>query len=116
MDIYHIWCDLKDGVRDDEFVDKAESYLTHLRDEGLIADYRITRRKLGLGPPHLAEFHVMLELRDLAQLDQAFGRVATRADPVEAYHHGVNSLVTNVTFALYRDFPDPVRQRGEERF
>ena len=29
---------------------------------------------------------------------------------------GVNSLVTNATFALYRDFPDPVRQTGEERF
>ena len=116
MNIYHIWCNLKDGVGDFEFVEKAESYLDHLRDQGLIEGYRITRRKLGLSPSHLAEFHVMLELRDMAQLDQAFDQVAARVDPVEAYHHGVNSLVKDVSFALYRDFPDPVRQRGEERF
>jgi hypothetical protein len=24
--------------------------------------------------------------------------------------------VTNLTFALYRDFPDPVRHRGDEKF
>ena len=30
--------------------------------------------------------------------------------------HGVNALVQNLTFALYRDFPDPVRQRGQEKF
>jgi hypothetical protein len=31
-------------------------------------------------------------------------------------HFGVNSLVQNATFALYRDFPDVVRHFGEERF
>ncbi len=46
----------------------------------------------------------------------AFNLVAGRAEPVEGVHHGVNALVQNVTFALYRDFPDPVRQYGEERF
>jgi hypothetical protein len=25
-------------------------------------------------------------------------------------------MVTDATFALYRDFPDPVRHRGEEKF
>jgi hypothetical protein len=35
---------------------------------------------------------------------------------VESFHHAVNSLATDVFFALYRDFPDPVRQRGEEKF
>jgi hypothetical protein len=33
---------------------------------------------------------------------------------IEGKH--VNSLVQNVRFALYRDFPDPQRQRGAERF
>jgi len=28
----------------------------------------------------------------------------------------LNSLVRNAVFALYRDFPDPVRHHGEERF
>lgn len=116
MDLYHIWCDLKPGVRDTTFVDAIDKYLGNLRDGGLIETFRVTRRKLGLGAPGLGEFHVWIETRDLAQLDAAFTRVSSRADPVEGFHHGVNSLVENTVFALYRDFPDPHRQHGEERF
>jgi hypothetical protein len=35
---------------------------------------------------------------------------------VESVHFGVNSLAQNAVFALYRDFPDSFRRRGEERF
>ncbi len=42
--------------------------------------------------------------------------MAARADPTESFHQGVNSLVRDTIFALYRDFPDPVRQRGQEKF
>ena len=116
MDIYHAWCDLKPGVADSAFADEVAAYLGHLKEEGLIAGWRLTRRKLGLGAPGLGEFHLMIEVRDLAQLDTAFRRVAGRQEPVEGLHFGVNRLVQNVVFALYRDFPDPVRHRGEERF
>jgi hypothetical protein len=57
----------------------------------------------------------MIEVKDLAQLDRAFDHVAERSEATEGYHFGVNSLVQNVRFALYRDFPDPQRQRGAER-
>jgi hypothetical protein len=116
MNIYHVWCGLKEGVRDTDFCDRATAYFEHLKSEGLIAGYRITRRKLGLGPKSLPEFHLMMEVEDMAQLDRAFDRVAARTDPVEGFHHAVNSLVSDVLFALYRDFPDPVRERGQEKF
>ena len=116
MNIYHVWCDLKPGIGDLLFSQKLTDYLGHLKDKGLIEKYRLTRRKLGLAPPALGEFHLMIEVRDLAQLDSAFDHVAGRAEPVEGFHFGVNSLVTNATFALYRDFPDPVRRTGEEKF
>ncbi len=116
MDIYHVWCDLKPGIGDLTFTEGVARYLGHLKDQGLIETWRLTRRKLGLGPPALGEFHLMIEVRDLAQLDAAFQRVAGRKEPVEGFHFGVNSLVQNAVFALYRDFPDPVRSRGEERF
>jgi hypothetical protein len=58
----------------------------------------------------------MIEVDDLAQLDRAFGRVAARSDPVESFHHAVNSLVQDTLFALYRDVPDPVRVQGQEKF
>lgn len=116
MDLYHIWCDLRPGVRDLEFTARLTAYMDHLRGREMIAGWRLTRRKLGLGAPGLGEFHIMIEVRDLAQLDAAFGHVASRAEPVEGVHEGVNSLVQNAVFALYRDFPDPVRQTGQEKF
>ena len=89
---------------------------TGLAGSAIIASHRLTRAKLGFGLKGHGDWHLVLEVRDLAQLQAAFDRVASRAGPVEGFHFGVNSLVHNPVFALYRDFPDPVRQRGEERF
>ena len=116
MNIYHIWCDLKEGVRDLEFSDAVQSYLGLLEEDGVLESYRVTRRKLGLGHPALGEFHIQLEFTDMAQLDEAFNSVARRGDPVESFHFAVNSKVRNFVAALYRDFPDDVRETGEEQF
>ena len=116
MDIYHIWCDLLPGMSDLEFADAVGAYLGQLRDGGRLRSFRLTRRKLGLGPKTIGEFHVMIEVDDLAMLDRAFAQVASRAEPVEQAHHAVNHMVKNAVFALYRDFPDPNRVAGQERF
>jgi hypothetical protein len=116
MDIYHIWCDLADGVGDIELTERLETFLGHLEARGAIEGHRVTRRKLGLSSTGLGEFHIMIETRDMAQLDEAFRHVGSRAEPVESKHFDVNSLVRNARFALYRDFPDPFRERGEEKF
>ena len=116
MNIYHIWCSLKDDVGDLEFAAAVRLYLEHLKAGGLLVDYRITRRKLGLGPAHLPEWHITLDFDNLAQVDNAFNHVSSRADPIESFHHSVNSKVKDVFFALYRDFPDPGRVTGQEKF
>jgi hypothetical protein len=116
MNIYRAWCGLKPGITDIAFSESAAKYLDHLHTKGMIESWRITRRKLGLGQPELGDFHLMIEVKDLTQLDRAFDHVAERSEPTEGFHFGVNSLVQNVRFALYRDFPDPQRQRGAERF
>lgn len=116
MDIYHAWFDLKPNVSDIVAAEAITKYMDHLQDQNLIAGWRLTRRKLGLGVAGLGEFHLMIEVKDLAQLEEAFARVASRREPVESFHFGVNSLVQNAQFALYRDFPDSFRNRGEERF
>ena len=114
MDIYELSVDLRSGVRDTDFVAALDSYLGLLQREGKIESWRLLRRKLGLGSG--SEFKVLVETRDLAQLDAAFAAVSTREDPIESAHHGVNSLVTNFQAALYRDFPDGNRIAGQERF
>jgi hypothetical protein len=116
VDVYHVWCSLKDEVSDLEFAAAVRDYLEHLKAAELLVGYRITRRKLGLGPAHLPEWHITLDFENLTQFDNAFGRVSARTDPVEGLHHAVNSKVREVFFALYRDFPDPGRVAGQERF
>ncbi|MFO1350949.1 MAG: DUF6614 family protein [Gammaproteobacteria bacterium] len=116
MDIYHIWCNLKPGVRDVEFVESVRSYLERLKSDSLLCTYRITRAKLGLSPPQLREFHITLEFNDLAQMQSAFNIVSSRTEPIEGLHHAVNSKVQDIYFALYRDFPDSTRVRGQEKF
>ena len=116
MDVYQIACNLKPGVRDTEFVEDLTRYLSKLRDDGRLEGFRVLRAKLGLRPTDYREFLIQLEFRDLAQLDNAFAVVSTRAEPVESLHHAVNSKVQDAQFALYRDFPDPQRVRGQEKF
>ncbi len=116
MDVYHVWCDLKSGVSDVEFADAVTEYMTYLTDEGRIRGWRMTRRKLGLGHPNLPEFNITMEFDSMTQMDDAFNTVSAREDPVEGLHHAVNARVGEVFFALYRDFPDPGRVRGQEKF
>jgi hypothetical protein len=116
MDQYHVWCNLKAGASDVGFCDDVSRYLGSLRDDGRIRGFRVTRRKLGLGPRDLGEFHIAIDVDDLAQLERAFRAVSERAEPLEELHARVNQVATDVRFALYRDFPDPHRRRGAERF
>lgn len=116
MNHYHTWFDLKPGTKDMEFARSMARYMDHLKARGLIEGWRLTRRKLGFGPPDLGEFHIVMETKDLAQLDAAFEHVAARREPVEGVHFGINAHVQNLKIGLCRDFPDAVRHEGEERF
>ena len=116
MNIYHIWADIKPDVKDMEFVDSVNKFLTDLKTKGMVTSYRITRRKFGFGIPELPEFHLTIEFDSLEQFDRAFKLVAPRTEPMESLHHAVTSKVAKIKTALYRDFPDEVRKRGEEKF
>jgi hypothetical protein len=116
VDLYHIWCNLRSGVSDVEFADDVGRYLGELQRGNRIEGFRVTRRKLGLGPRELGEFHIVVELRDLAQLDLAFRQVSARSGAIEELHAAVNRAAQDLSFALYRDFPDPQRERGGEKF
>ncbi len=109
MDVYHIWCDLKDGREDMAFAAAVTKYLDHHKAGGRIRGWRLLRRKLGLGPDGQGEFHIMIETDNLAQLDEAFRSAAARSGEVEKLHAAVYSRVVNARFGLARDFPDSGR-------
>ncbi len=111
MNQYHMWFNLRDTrpPADVEFAKAVDAYLGHLKAQGKVESWRLSRRKFGFGPAALGEFHCVVEFHDLAQFDAAFGVVATRAGEVERLHIPVYAAVTDFTSALYRDFPDPER-------
>ncbi len=53
---------------------------------------------------------MVLETRDMAQLEEAFQSVARRSGEIEDLHRAVYSKICNGRFALYRDFPDACRE------
>ncbi len=111
MNYYHIWVNLKDSHRDLEFSDNLNGYLGYLKNQKLIEGFSLTRRKFGFGPSELGEFHIVIEVRDLEQLESAFSMVAVRSGELEDLHRKVYSSVTDFKSALYRDFPDKERAR-----
>lgn len=109
MQYYQMWFNLIDSRRDVEFAHAVEAYMNHLKGDGRIEGWQLTRRKFGFGPAELGEFQCTVWTKDMAQLDLAFDLVATRAGQVERLHRPVYSMVKDFRSALYRDFPDPQR-------
>ncbi|MEL6258188.1 MAG: DUF6614 family protein [Pseudomonadota bacterium] len=106
MDLYDIWFDLKPETDERDFAVKLKAFLDHVQAEGRIESWRMARCKLGFRPDAFAEFHIRIETEDLAQLDRAFKVAAAREGETDRLHFAANALVTNVKFALYRDWPD----------
>lgn len=106
MDVYQIWFDLKPDTDEVKFAEALGLFLDHLEEKRTIETWRMLRCKLGLRPESLAEFIVLVETQDLAQLDKAFKAAAARNGLIDDLHFKANAMVQNVKFALYRDWPD----------
>ena len=107
MDIYHIWADKEGDITDREFVNNMRAFLEHLKSEGKMESYRITRCKMGFRSMDIPEWHIMMEFRNMAQMDAAFERVAPLEGELETKHRSFNQFVAgNIQHALYRDWPD----------
>ncbi len=106
MNYYHIWCDLLETHKAKEFCQAVTDYYNHLREKKLIEGYKITRRKLGFGPNELGEFHIIMDVKDLVQLEQTFQSVAQPDEKTARLHGNVYSRVKNFRSGLFRDYPD----------
>ena len=103
MDIYHIWADKDGDITDLEFVNNMKAFLEHLKSEGKMESYRITRCKMGFRSMDIPEWHIMMEFRNMAQMDSAFERVAPLEGELETKHRSFNQFVAgyfNTTSAI----------------
>jgi hypothetical protein len=105
MDIYHVRCDLRPANRDQHFHENAARCMDHLRAEGLIESWRLTRRQLAHEPD---DWHLLIELRELRRIEDTFQRMSTRGDDEEeGLHQAMNAQVTKARFSLTRGLPEP---------
>ena len=116
MDIYHVWADIEGDITDREWCENLRNFLKALKEEQKIESFRITRCKLGFRSiADLPEWHIMVETKDMAQLEKAFHRVAKPGhygvdeaeNKIDVKHKSFNQHVgNNIQHALYRDWPD----------
>jgi len=108
MDLYTIWADKQGDISDLEWVTGMKSFFDHLITEDRMVTYRITRCKMGFRSiAHMPEWMIIMEFRDMAQMDSAFKRVAPLKGELEDKHRSFNQFVSdNIQHALFRDWPD----------
>jgi hypothetical protein len=107
-DIYHIWANKEGDITDLDWVTNMRGFLQHLVDEDKMLSFRITRCKMGFRSiADMPEWHIMMEFRDMAQMDMAFCRVAPLEGDLEVKHKSFNQFVSgDIQHALFRDWPD----------
>lgn len=107
-DLYTIWADKEGDISDLDWVNGMKSFFDHLVAEGKMMTYRITRCKMGFRSiQDLPEWMIIMEFRDMAQMDEAFHKVAPLEGELERKHRSFNQFVAgNIQHALFRDWPD----------
>jgi hypothetical protein len=108
MNYYHIWANPINGVDSQEFALKMRKFLNQLVSMNRMESYKVTRMKLGFRSIDLPEFHIMMEFKNMQQLDDAMTAILEDEQNIEDAHFAFNQLVDGDTIqhALYRDYPD----------
>ena len=106
-DLYTIWANKEGDISDLDWVNNMKKFFDHLVSEGKMQSYRITRCKMGFRSMDIPEWHIMMEFNDMAQLENAFKRVAPLEGELEDKHRSFNQFVKgNIQHAYFRDWPD----------
>jgi hypothetical protein len=107
MDYYHIWASKTGDISDLDWVNNMKGFLDHLVNESKMIEYKITRCKMGFRSiPDLPEWHIIMTFKSMAQLEDAFKRVAPLEGELEVKHKSFNEFVGgDIQHAYYSDWP-----------
>ena len=109
-DLYTIWADKEGNISDLDWVNGMRAFFDHLISEDKMLTYRITRCKMGFRSiADMPEWMIIMEFQNMAQMDEAFRRVAPLEGELENKHRSFNQFVaSNIQHALFRDWPDHI--------
>ena len=93
MDYYHIWADPVEGTDAKDFAIKMKRFLDQLVKMNKMESYKLTRMKLGFRSMDIPEFHIMMQFKNMQQLDNAMTAVLNDEEKIEDAHVGFNQMV-----------------------
>jgi hypothetical protein len=107
MTLYHCMIELRPGGKALAFAAACMAWMGHLKDKGLIRDWRLMRRQFGLASAAHSDLMLEIEVEGLAHLDTAFRALRTQDDTAERLYDQMHQQIGKVDIGLYRPYPDP---------
>ena len=108
MNLYHCMIELKSDAKALAFAAACTAWMEYLQSNGLIAGWRLMRRKFGLSSGAHTDFLLEVEVTGMAMLDDTFralGRVTD--EPALRRYEQMHAMIDSVQIGLYRPYPDP---------
>lgn len=109
MTTYYCMIDLKPNANALAFANAVQNWFDSLKDAGKIEAWQLQRRKLHLAGPGFGDFIITVTLRDLAQLDLAFGHLGERIEGANRAYDLMHGMIEQLEVGLYRSFPDDIQ-------
>ncbi len=110
MNLYHCLIELRPEARALSFAAAVAAWMDHLRGKGLVTEWRLLRRKLGLASGAHTDFLLEIELPGLAGLDNAFAGLAASDDEALRRYDQMHGMIAHSDVGLYRPWPDPAQR------
>ncbi len=110
MNLYHCMIELRPEAQALSFAQACAQWLDGLQARGMIAGWRLLRRKLGLAAGAHPDFLLEIEFPDLAALDGAFAALADADDALMRRYDLMHGMIAHVEAGLYRPWPDAHRR------
>jgi hypothetical protein len=107
MNLYHCMIELKSGAKALHFSAAVDQWMGHLADQGMIAGWRLFRRKFGLSSGQHSDFILEIEVDGMSQLEDTFRRLGQGGDMAERRYDQLHQMIGKVEIGLYRPYPDP---------
>ncbi|RID93527.1 hypothetical protein D2N39_00975 [Gemmobacter lutimaris] len=110
MNLYHCMIELKSEARALAFAAAVDGWMAYLKSAGLVLDWRLMRRKLGLASGRHTDFLLEIALPDMAALDAAFTLLANADEQATRRYDQMHQMIAEVQVGLYRPYPDPAQR------
>jgi len=110
VNLYHCQIELRPEARALSFAAAVAAWMDHLRSKGLVRDWRLMRRKLGLASGAHSDFLLEVELPGFGALDTAFAGLADSDEEALRRYDQMHGMIARADVGLYRPWPDPAQR------